>query len=422
MLSTPPDGISPLLSSAPLSGRPPDHEQMQIETQGHATKDPGVTSLEGGVTQTAALTTGTNTLNPKVVGQVSYAGAVTGGRNVLSQPLSSIQWVAVGEHDLVPGDHLGEPALKVSNGFKERLCAPWQKTLVVRLLGSKVGFNTLCSRLRSQWRPVGTMEVLDLDHDCFLVKLDNEQDYFKALTDGPWTVFDHYLMVQQWTPQFKASDPLPKKMIVWVQLPALKIHFYHKEVLNSIGNLIGRTIKLDYHTLNQQRAKFARIAVEVDLSKPLVPRIYLDEEWQKVEYENLPAVCFECGRIGHSGSKCPLLHQSMSEGQVTVVGVTPEKSQSEAAPESQAGFGPWMLVTRKSRRHSRDGQQKGKVETDVGGNPSGYSGRNGKGANKQKEGEDFSQSPRTLVLDKKGNNNTKKGGDEHARLSRARGP
>ncbi|CAI0427373.1 unnamed protein product [Linum tenue] len=79
-------------------------------------------------------------------------------------------------------------------------------------------------------------------------------------------------------------------MIVWLQLPGLPIHLYHKEVLTSIGNLIGRTIKLDYHTLNQRRAKFARLAVEIDLGKPLIPRVHIDGEWQKVEYENLPEV------------------------------------------------------------------------------------------------------------------------------------
>ncbi|CAI0393618.1 unnamed protein product [Linum tenue] len=136
------------------------------------------------------------------------------------------------------------------------------------------------------------MEIKDLDHDCFLVKLDNEQDYFRALTDGPWVIFDHYLVVQQWTPSFKASDPLPKTMIVWVQFPALKIHFYHKEVVTTLGNLIGRTIKLDYHTLTQQRAKFARLAVEVDLSKQLVPRIWLDDAWQKVEIRKPPGGLF----------------------------------------------------------------------------------------------------------------------------------
>ncbi|CAI0557987.1 unnamed protein product [Linum tenue] len=121
------------------------------------------------------------------------------------------------------------------------------------------------------------MEIMDLDQDYFLVKLNNEQDYFRALTDGPWTIFDHYLAVQQWSPSFKVSDPLPRKMIVWVQFPTLKIHFYHKEILTSLGNLLGRTIRLDFHTLTLQRAKFARIAVEVDLSKPLVPRIWLDD-------------------------------------------------------------------------------------------------------------------------------------------------
>ncbi|CAL1394830.1 unnamed protein product [Linum trigynum] len=93
-------------------------------------------------------------------------------------------------------------------------------------------------------------------------------------------------------------------MIVWIQLPALKVHFYHQEVLTSLGNLIGRTIKLDFHTMNRQRRKFARLAVEIDMTKALVPRIYLDDHWKKVVYENLPIVCFECGKVGHNAECC----------------------------------------------------------------------------------------------------------------------
>ncbi|CAI0381043.1 unnamed protein product [Linum tenue] len=124
-------------------------------------------------------------------------------------------------------------------------------------------------------------------------------------------------------------------MIVWVQLPALKIHFYHKEVLTMLGNLIGRTIKLDFHTLNRQRAKFARLAVEVDLSKDLVPRIWLDDAWQKVEYENLPVVCFDCEKIGHTATSCP--HRQLANPTTTLV----------ISGETLPAFGPWMRLLAK---------------------------------------------------------------------------
>ncbi|CAL1402225.1 unnamed protein product [Linum trigynum] len=155
-------------------------------------------------------------------------------------------------------------------------------------------------------------------------------------------------------------------MIVWVQLPALKIHFYHKEVVTTLGNLIGRTIKLDYHTLTQQRAKFARLTVEVDLSKHLVPRIWLDDAWQKVEYENLPEVCFECGKIGHCSAVCPLLKPAVLVNFAVAAGGDSSADLPVSEEDANPGFGPWMLVSRKSRRNARDGQRKGKGEQDSG--------------------------------------------------------
>ncbi|CAI0375831.1 unnamed protein product [Linum tenue] len=348
---------------------------------------------------------------------LTYAKAVSGGSTANRNQNPAIQWTPVGEHDLVTGERNGEPSLQVSAAFKAKLCAPWQKTLVVRLLGLRIGFVTLCNRLKNLWRPTGSMEVKDLDHDCYLVKLDNEHDYLRALTDGPWVIFDHYLVVQQWSPKFKASDPLPRTMIVWVQFPALKIHFYHKEVLTTLGNLIGRTIKLDYHTLNQERAKFARLAVEVDLSRHLVPRIWLDDEWQKVEYENLPEVCFECGKIGHSSSSCPQLLSVVPLSQSSPLDVSP--TSPTTADDPNPGFGPWMLVTRKSRRNPRDLQRKGKVENGLGnlGNQSPISvSKDGKNGPAVREGNSTSPPlftpnghlpPKNPSQEKKGNNDKK---------------
>ena len=62
--------------------------------------------------------------------------------------------------------------------------------------------------------------------------------------------------------------------------------------------------KVDLVTLNQARGRFARICVEIDISKPLVATLNVEERSIKMEYENLGAICFNCGHYGHSKDSC----------------------------------------------------------------------------------------------------------------------
>ncbi|CAN1122463.1 hypothetical protein LINPERHAP1_LOCUS6649 [Linum perenne] len=224
--------------------------------------------------------------------------------------------------------------------------------MIVRLLGKNIGYAFLCNRLHAIWKPLGHMHIVDLDRNCFLVKFANEQDYFKALTGGPWMLLDHYLIVHQWDHSFRVSEDLPKKMVVWVRFPHLPIHFYHPQVLTFLGNLIGKTIKIDFNTQRAERGKFARIAVEIDLSELLAPVVELDGALQTVEYENMPLLCFECGMVGHEIHNCPsgaraITHvaDSSTEGAAAVVSDLP----------AAGNYGPWMVVERKSRRIRKEG-------------------------------------------------------------------
>ncbi|CAN1186632.1 hypothetical protein LINPERHAP2_LOCUS38222 [Linum perenne] len=94
-------------------------------------------------------------------------------------------------------------------------------------------------------------------------------------------------------------------MVVWVRFPHLPIHFYHAQVLTSLGNLIGKTVKIDFNTQRAERGKFARIAIEIDLNEPIPPVVLLHGAIQKVEYENMPTLCFGCGKVGHDSQACP---------------------------------------------------------------------------------------------------------------------
>ena len=74
-----------------------------------------------------------------------------------------------------------------------------------------------------------------------------------------------------------------------------------------IGNVVGKVIRIDYNTESLTRGKFARIAVEVSLNKPLCSHFCLDGKMQKVEDENFPVICFNCGIYGHKNENCPQL-------------------------------------------------------------------------------------------------------------------
>ncbi|KAL0313677.1 UNVERIFIED_CONTAM: hypothetical protein Scaly_2911500 [Sesamum calycinum] len=59
-----------------------------------------------------------------------------------------------------------------------------------------------------------------------------------------------------------------------------------------------RAVKVDETTMAASRGRYARVCVEVDLTKPLVSMITLLGFAQAVEYEGLHQICFDCGKYG----------------------------------------------------------------------------------------------------------------------------
>lgn len=91
----------------------------------------------------------------------------------------------------------------------------------------------------------------------------------------------------------------------WIRFPGIAMHLYHKKVLRAMGNRFGKLIQIDYNTSNLDRGKFARIAVEQDLSHPVIPLFFFRGKSLKVVYEGLPTICFPCGLAGYSMENCP---------------------------------------------------------------------------------------------------------------------
>ncbi|KAI9075034.1 hypothetical protein K1719_042984 [Acacia pycnantha] len=101
-----------------------------------------------------------------------------------------------------------------------------------------------------------------------------------------------------------SQDHVVNQVIGWIRLPKLLARYYHKSIIRSIGGVFGEVFKVDYNTDSGDHGKFARIAVVIDLTKPLISKIQVDGELIFVEYGGLPSICFNCGLYGHLQDSC----------------------------------------------------------------------------------------------------------------------
>ncbi|XVF30111.1 hypothetical protein REPUB_Repub16aG0028700 [Reevesia pubescens] len=197
--------------------------------------------------------------------------------------------------------------------------------------------------------------MIDLGLGYYIVKFDQKGDMVNVLTGGPWKILGHYLTVQRWKPNFKPSTSILGSTTIWIQLPELPIEYFNKEILMRIGSLIGKPLKLDANTSMASRGKFSRICVEVDLAKPLIPKIKIRDLIQHVEYEAIYTVCFHCGVVGHRVEHYPRLTNesviiSTKQGTQVNAKEPTESSKVEGGKLSNDSFDPWMMVQKKQWR------------------------------------------------------------------------
>ena len=188
-----------------------------------------------------------------------------------------------------------------------RIRAPWASYLIIKTLGRSVGFMFLSSKIRVMWNPSGRLDCIDLGHDFFLIKFELQEDVDKVLKGVPWFVSQHFLAICQWKPYFKASAATFSSVAVWIRLPELPIEYYEPEALKEIGAAIGHVLRIDAHTVNGPRRRFARLCIQVNLKQPLIKTIMIGKFAQSVMCEGLNALCFSCGRVGHKKDVCPYL-------------------------------------------------------------------------------------------------------------------
>lgn len=117
---------------------------------------------------------------------------------------------------------------------------------------------------------------MDLENGYYLVRFSEEEDYSRVLTKGPWVIFRQYLTVRHWSFDFLTSKDEVGVQVVWVRLSGLSESLYSSYLLKAIVQTIGTMVRIDENTLSATRGRFTRLAIRVDLRKPLVSKIRIN--------------------------------------------------------------------------------------------------------------------------------------------------
>ena len=70
-----------------------------------------------------------------------------------------------------PNGEDGEPSITIENEVLEAMNGMWKQGMVVRVLGRNVPITALSRKLRELWNPKGSMYVMDLPRQFFMVRL-----------------------------------------------------------------------------------------------------------------------------------------------------------------------------------------------------------------------------------------------------------
>lgn len=112
---------------------------------------------------------------------------------------------------------------------------------------------------------------------------------------------------------------------LWVHFSNIPIHFHTAKYVEKLVGLVGEYIKADLERLIKAKGPLIRVRIQVDIEKPLMARIYLEQDDHpkeniQVQYESLPLFCFCNGWIGHALKECHLAKRKRQlEGENTTI-------------------------------------------------------------------------------------------------------
>jgi hypothetical protein len=229
----------------------------------------------------------------------------------------------------------------------------WDSALIMYVLGGELSMNGVKQFMTKMWNFVQLPYMYYNEEGYFIMRFHSYADRDKVFMNGPYTIRNMPMLLREWKPNFNLKSDMLRTIPIWVKLPQLPLYLWGAKSLSKIGSALGNPLVTDECTANKFQISYARILVEVDITKELPQEITIkDSEGEKmkqpVEYEWKPIYCDKCQKFGHQcGAKKNVVKTWVTKS-------IPKEMNEEHKSANQKVITPTKPSTGTSRKNDLD--------------------------------------------------------------------
>ncbi|KAL2923327.1 Glycogen synthase [Bienertia sinuspersici] len=152
----------------------------------------------------------------------------------------------------------------------------WSLCVALYVYGANPKISMIDGYARRLWGALNVDKVIPVKLSMFMVRFLNDEAKEKAL-NSKYLMFDsHPVFIKQWHEDIQFDPNEFRKVPVWVQLPELPLRYWG--CIMKLTRSIGEPIQLDTTTKNRDRIHFARVLINMDITKDFPKHIKFKNE------------------------------------------------------------------------------------------------------------------------------------------------
>jgi hypothetical protein len=168
--------------------------------------------------------------------------------------------------------------------------------------------HALSSKLKLLWKTAEQWKIISLGRGFYEFQFASFEDMRLAWSMGTVNLKPGILRLSKWTNDFNKYTQRQTHAQIWIRLMDLPQEYWRHRTLFEIASAVGTPLSLDASTSNRVFGHYARILVDIDLSRHIFDEILVERDdfdfKLEVVYERMPEFCSHCQVTGHDISVC----------------------------------------------------------------------------------------------------------------------